>query len=51
MNNSRDNKNIDFLQSDIMGTVVSDKMRYSLKPIAVECKAHVLTIPSIGTKV
>ena len=28
--------------------VVSDKMRYGLKPIAVESKAHVLTLPCIG---
>ena len=32
-----------------MAPVVSDKMRYGLKPIAVESKAHVLTIPCIGT--
>ena len=25
--------------------VVSDKMRYGLKPIAVESKAHLLTVP------
>ena len=29
--------------------VVSDKMRYGLKPIAVESKAHLLTVPCIGT--
>ena len=32
-----------------MGPVVSDKMRYGLKPIAVESKAHLLTIPCVGT--
>jgi hypothetical protein len=29
--------------------VVSDKMRYGLKPIAVESKAHVLSLNCIGT--
>ena len=29
--------------------VVSDKMRYGLKPIAVESKSHILTVPCIGT--
>ena len=29
--------------------VVSDKMRYGLKPIAVESKAHLLTVPCVGT--
>ena len=32
-----------------MGPVVSEKMHYSLKPISVESKAHVLTLPCIGT--
>ena len=32
-----------------MGPVVSDNMCYGLKPLAVESKAHVLTIPCIGT--
>ena len=32
-----------------MGPVVSDKMCYGLKPIAVESKAHLLTIPCVGT--
>ena len=32
-----------------MGPVVSDKMHYGLKPIAVESKAHLLTIPCVGT--
>lgn len=31
--------------------VVSDKMRYGLKPIAVESKAHLLTVPCVGTNV
>jgi len=29
--------------------VVSDKMRYGLKPVAVESKAHILTYPCVGT--
>ena len=29
--------------------VVSDKMRDRLKPIAVESKAHLLTVPCVGT--
>ena len=29
--------------------VVSDKMRYGLKPVGVESKAHVLTYPCVGT--
>ena len=29
--------------------VVSDKMKYGLKPIAVESKQHVLTLPCVGT--
>lgn len=31
--------------------VVSDKMRYGLKPIAVESKNHILTVPCIGTNI
>ena len=31
-----------------MAPVVSDKMHYGLKPIAVESKAHALTIPCIS---
>ena len=33
----------------IMHPVVSGTMRYGLKPIAVESKAHLITIPCIGT--
>ena len=29
--------------------VVSDKMRYGLKPLAVESKQHILTLPCLGT--
>ena len=29
--------------------VVSDKMSYGLKPIAVKSKAHLLTVPCVGT--
>ena len=30
--------------------VVSDKTHYGLKPIAVKSKAHLLTVPCVGTK-
>ena len=33
-----------------MRPVVSDKMHYGLKAIAVESKAHLLTLPCIGTE-
>ena len=29
--------------------VVSDKMKYGLKPIGVESKTHILTLPCVGT--
>ena len=29
--------------------VVSDKMHYGLKPIAVKSKAHLLTVPCVRT--
>ena len=29
--------------------MVSDKMRYGLKPIAVESKPHLITVPCVGT--
>ena len=32
-----------------MGPVARDKMQHGIKPIAVESKAHLLTIPCIGT--